>query len=113
MTQALTVLEDSVWVLERPIKVVEGESIVFTLEAWATITSTPTCVVYRNRSSTAVTSTVMPSGSHTYSGTTATLKPATAMVGGSTYTFAVTLAIGGDTRIRKFKVICQKDEATL
>jgi len=110
MTIAVTFLEDQNWAIESPIKVVEGESITIACTFWTTVTGTPTCAVYRNRSSTAVTSTVMPAGSVSVNVSVVTLKPATAMVGGSRYTFAVTATVSGNTRIKKFMAIVQKDE---
>lgn len=103
----LNVTADSPIAIESPVKLVEGESITFSLTFWDSVTSV-SCLVYRNN--TDVTSTVMPSGSTSVSGKVATLKPATALVGGARYVFSVTGTVAGNTRVRKFVAIVQKDE---
>lgn len=108
MSTAVTFLEEEVWAT-KTYSAVEGETITYACEFWDTATS-PSCKVYKNGSSTDYASVVMPSGSHSASGTTVTLKPATAMVGGARYVFAVTATVESNTRVKKFMVICQKDE---
>jgi hypothetical protein len=66
-----------------------------------TVTS-PSAKVYKN--GTEVTSTIMPAGSATASGNTATLKPVTALTGGEYYVVAVTATCDGDTRVVKFVI---------
>lgn len=102
----ITFQSDNVFAIESPIKLVEGESITFACTYWAAPT-TVSCLVYKNKSD--KTSTVMPSGSTSVSGLVATLKPATAMVGGR-YVFSVTATVAGETRVRKFMAIVGKDE---
>ena len=108
MTTSLTFLDEQNWAVESPINVVEGESITFNCTYWAAVTGTPTCVVYKNGRS--VTATVFPSGSISVNGTVVTLKPATGMLGGSRYVFAVTATVGSNTRVKKFMAIVQRDE---
>ena len=105
----LTALSDKIMCVESPVSVVEGETITFSVTFWGAATTSST-IVYRNQSSTAVTATIMPSGSQTESGNVVTLKPATAFTGGSRYIFAVTATVAGNVRVRKFMVICAKDE---
>ena len=104
----VTFQSDNVMAVESPVKLVEGESVTFTCTYWGTPTSV-SAKVYLNNSD--KTSTVMPSGSVSISGNVATLKPATAMVGGNRYVFAVTGTVASETRIRKFVAIVAKDEA--
>lgn len=106
----ITFQEDMVFGVESPVKLVEGETVTFTCTFWG-VPSSVSCAVYKNGGATAVTSTVMPSGSVTISGNTATLKPATAMTGGARYIFAVTGTVSSDVRVKKFMAIVQKDEA--
>lgn len=103
----ITFQDEKVWAVESPIRLVEGETVTFACSFWGDVTSV-SCVVYRNNTN--VTSTVMPSGSVSTSGKIATLKPATALVGGARYVFAVTGTVSGNVRIRKFQAIVQKDE---
>lgn len=107
----LSAKEGSAWANNRKAyEVVEGESITFSITySGATAVSSVSAKVYRR--TTDVTSSVMPSGSTSASGNVATLKPVTAMVGGNDYVVAVTATVDGNTRIKKFTIKCQKDEA--
>ena len=98
---------NEVFAVESPIRVVEGATVTFTCTYWGAVTS-PSAKVYRN--GTEVTSTVMPSGSTSVSGSVATLKPLTALVGGARYVVAVTGTVGGDIFVKKVEVICGRDE---
>lgn len=71
--------------------------------------TSPTAAVYKGR--TDVTSTVMPSGSHTVSGQVITLKPITALVGNSDYALMYTVTIAGNTEQRKIIIQCVDDKA--
>ena len=107
---SLNATEKAAFVLESPLTVVEGESITYSVTYLGITTcSSPTALVYRNGSND-VTSTVMPSGSHSAAGNVVTLKPATGMVGNANYVIAVTCTADGNTRVKKIKLIVQKDE---
>jgi hypothetical protein len=99
--------QDKDWARESPVNVVEGSTVTFACTYWGAVTS-PTAAVYRNNAT--VTSTVMPSGSHTASGAVATLKPATGLVGGARYVIAVTGTVAGDIHVKKIELIVSKDE---
>ena len=75
----------SLFILDSPIYQGENATVPYSITfPWATtVGSSPTVVVYKN--GTDVTSTAMPSGSHSASGKTLTLKPLTALLGGETY----------------------------
>lgn len=107
MSKAVTFTEAQVFAVESPLRVVEGSTITLACTFWGTVTS-PNATVYRNRQP--VTSTVMPSGSHSNSGKVATLKPITALVGGARYVVAVTGTISSDVWIKKVELICGRDE---
>ena len=107
MSKAITFTEKKEWAVESPIRVIEGSSLTLACTFWGAVTS-PSAAVYRNRQ--AVTSAVMPSGSHSASGSVATLKPLTALVGGARYVVAVTGTVAGDTWIKKVEVLVGKDE---
>lgn len=104
----VTFTQDREWAVQSPIKLVEGSTVTIACTfSWGAVTS-PNAAVYRNKAT--VTSTVMPSGSHTASGSVATLKPLTALVGGANYVIAVTGTVGGDVHVKKIEVIVSKDE---
>lgn len=98
-------------ILGSPIWALPGETVTLTITVEGTnAPSSPSATVYKGRSD--VTSTVMPSGSHTASGQVITLKPATAMVAGSDYAFIIQATVGGNTEQRKLIVQCVDDKAT-
>ena len=99
----LTFTDDSVYAVESPKDVVEGDSITLACTYWSAPT-TPSAVVYRN--GTNVTATVMPAGSASASGNVATLKPLTALVGGARYEVVVSATVSGDVRKKKCEFIC-------
>lgn len=103
----ITFQSDKVWAVESPVRLVEGETVTFACTFWGDVTIV-SCLVYRNNTN--ITSTVMPSGSVSTSGKIATLKPATAFVGGARYVFSVTGTVAGNVRIRKIQAVVQKDE---
>ena len=78
-----------------------GETIIYTLDANATgWTATPVIVgviVIDEDDGADVTSTVMPSGSHSVSGSVITLKPLTALTVDKTYQIKVKFTGGGNT----------------
>ena len=103
-----------VWVDEKEVDMVEGETITFAVEFKGAVSvSGPGATVYR--SGTDVTSTVMPSGSHTASSNVVTLKPLTAQSGdgGQEYVVAVSATVDGNSEIRKFQVNIHKVSKTL
>lgn len=91
----------------NPLRLIEGSTVTLACTYWGTVTS-PSVLVYRNRQD--VTSTVMPSGSHTVSGAVATLKPLTGLVGGSRYVVSVTGTVGGDVWVKKIECSVGRDE---
>jgi len=98
---------ESIFATESPIKAIEGSTITLACTFWAAVTS-PSAKVYRN--GTEVTSTVMPAGSASASGSVATLKPLTALVGGARYVVAVSGTVSGDIHVKKIEVIVGRDE---
>jgi len=111
----ITFISESAWAVESPIDAVAGDTIVFScgLRNMGTPTSSGTSAkCYRNKTDTS--STNFPSGSLTVSGTTITLKPLTALVGGNKYVVSVTIASSdGQVRVRKILVNVQKAERDL
>lgn len=107
---SLTATQEDAFVLNSPKTLVEGEGITYSITYLnATTCSSPSAIVYRNGNND-VTSTVMPSGSHSATGNVVTLKPITGLVGNATYIIAVTATVDGNTRVKKIKLIVQKDE---
>ena len=99
----LTALPNTPLVQESPVILVAGETRTFTVVfQGVTAVTSPSAIVYKGGAD--VSSTVMPSGSASASGNTATLKPLTALTAGETYVVAVTATCDGDTRIVKFVV---------
>ena len=105
MSKAITFIEEKIWAIESPLEILEGSSVTLSCTFWGTVTS-PDAAVTRNRQT--VTSTVMPSGSHTASGSVATLKPLTALVGGARYVITITGTVAGDTWKKKVEIKCGK-----
>ena len=95
----------SLWIVESPIEMVEGETITYSIEWLGTSSlSSPTATVKFNSQD--VTSTVMPSGSHSVSSNIQTLKPitaATAHVRGS-YIVTIQCTVDGNTEIRLLEI---------
>lgn len=88
-----------------------GETVTYNITVEGTNAPTsPTATVYKGRSD--VTSTVMPSGSHSASGQVITLKPVTALVSGVEYSVMVTATVAGNTEQRKLIIICADDKGT-
>ena len=105
----LNVTERDNWAVESPWASVAGETVTFTVTfLGATAATSPVATVYQNK--TDVTSTIMPSGSASASGNVVTLKPMTAMTGGKRYVVSVSATVDGNTRVKKFMVICQKGQ---
>lgn len=96
-----------VFVVESPIYQLNGETITYAIR-WegASSVSSPSATVYRGR--TDVTSTVMPSGSHSASGDVITLKPLTALTSGSRYAVVVSATVDSMTRVVKIMVLCPR-----
>jgi len=107
MTTNVNFTKDRVWAVESPLEFVEGSTVTLSCTYWSSVSS-PAATVYRNKAN--VTSTVMPSGTATASGSVSTLKPLTALVGGAEYVVAVTGTVSGDVWIKKIEIICSKDE---
>lgn len=98
-------MPDIPWVVETPEPVVEGSTITYSI-LWqgATSLSSATAYVYMNGSD--ITSTVMPSGSHTSSNNIQTLKPLAFQDGhgGNTYVVIAECVVDGNTDRVKFKI---------
>ena len=79
----------------------EAESVAYSIEyADYSSVSSPSVTVYRNGSD--VTSTVMPSGSHTVSNNVVTMKNLTALNGGDTYIISITVTVTGSQTIQRW-----------
>jgi len=106
--------DQETWVLEGPKVMREGETVTYSIN-WngATTIATPGAVVYKNSSD--VSAAVMPSGSHSVSGTMQTLKPVTipAGYGGSTIVVEAFCTVDGNTEKRGLQIKCLKPGATL
>ena len=107
MSASIDFTEKRPFATQSPLRVIEGSTITLACTFWGAVTS-PTATVYRRRAN--VTTTVMPSGSHTASGSVATLKPLTALAGGARYIVAVTGTVSGDVWIKKLEIIVGRDE---
>ena len=98
--------------IESPIAMIEGEIITYSL-TWqgASSLSSPTAVVYKDK--TDISSTAMASGSHSVSGNVQTLKPLTAITtdGGKIYVVVIKCTVDGNNEARKLIVKIIKDEA--
>ncbi len=96
------------------IKVVEGETKTYSIQ-WkrATSVSSATMVIYKG--TTDLTATLCPSGSITYSGNIATLKPIAFPVDGGTdtYKMAVTATVDGQTLVAEAQFKVSKKSAEL
>ena len=90
----------------------DDENIVYTITTTNRVTSpsSPTAVVYDVGTDTDVSSTVMPSGSHSVSGDIITLKGLTALTAGHTYRVEVKYTAGSSTYENYFIVKCLKLE---
>lgn len=111
MSKAITFTEEEAFAVEgqpsNPLRLIEGSTVTLACTFWGAVTS-PNAAVYRNRQN--VTSTVMPTGSHIASGSVATLKPLTALVGGARYVIAVTGTVSSDVWVKKIEVVVGRDE---
>ena len=103
---------EAIWILESPVHVVEGISIPFTITfPWATtVSASPTVEIYKDGSSTNTASTYMPSGSHSVSGNTLTMKNLTAVVPGK-YVLVINATVDGVADVWKLGVVVHKQEA--
>ena len=112
MTKAsLTFLQDDVWALQSPIKIVEGATIPFTgTFPWATtVTTGVTVEIYKDGSSTDTAGTYMPTGGHTTTGNTFTTKSMTSLVPGK-YVCVVNATVDSILDVWKWQVNVQKQE---
>lgn len=104
----LNIVPNTTRAAESPVRMVAGETRTFTLVfQGVTAVTNPSAAVYKGGTGSDLAGTVMPSGSHSASGNTATLKPLTSLTAGETYTVAVTATCDGDTRIVKFAVFAE------
>lgn len=88
-----------------PIWVYPGETVTITITVEGTnAPSSPSATVYKGR--TDVSSTNMPSGSHSVSGQVITLKPFTAGVGNADYSVIVIATVAGNVENRKLVIQC-------
>ena len=107
MSASITFTEKRPFVVESPLRVIEGSTVTLACTFWGAVTS-PSATVYLRRAN--VTTTVMPTGSHTASGSVATLKPLTALVGGSRYIVSVVGTVSGSIWVKKLEIVCGRDE---
>jgi len=70
--------------------------------------TSPTAIVYDESVDADVTSTVMPSGSHSAAGDVITLKPLTSLTKGHSYRVEVKFTVGSNIFERYFRVGCIK-----
>ena len=85
------------------------ETLVYTITTtnWESTPTTTTAVVYdESNKDTNVSTTVMPSGSHSEAADVITLKPLTALTVDHTYRVEVKFVIGSNTWECKFRVRC-------
>jgi hypothetical protein len=95
---------DTVWAIESPVTMVEGESRTFTVQfLGASSVSSPSVKAYHNKSD--VTSTLFPTNTPTASGDTVTLSPLEGIEGGETYVIVVTATVDSNTEIGKFQIV--------
>ena len=97
--------ESSVWLSESPISMIEGETITYNIIYLdATQIGLPSVIVYMDGDD--VTSTVMPTGEHSISGNSLTLKPLTACNGdgGNKYVLVIQAVVDGNTERRKLQI---------
>lgn len=106
----LVALRNQVMLSGSPVFMSPTETYTFTVTwPWATSLSSSTAAAFKVNGSD-VSSTLMPSGSHTASGNVQTLKPITAVTGGTTYVVNVTTTIdSGNVETRSFEIIVRKN----
>ena len=94
---AVQASSDSVWINEgRPVFQGENATIPWTVTwAYATTVSSPTVQVFKLGDTTDAASTYMPSGSHTTSGNSLTMKNLTVLVGGEDFIVAIQITVDG------------------
>jgi hypothetical protein len=86
--------KESLFLEESPIYQGAGATVPYSVTfPFATTVAAGTIAVYKNGAD--VTSTVMPSGSHSASGNVLTLKPLTALTGGETYLISIAATVDG------------------
>ena len=99
-------MNDEIWVIDSPIAMIEGESIVFAVEfIGATTVEVPSSEVYKNGA--AYSDQVQISGDrHQISGRSVVLKKITAKAGdgGATYIVVVSATVDGNDEKRKLKI---------
>ena len=104
--------KNDIWTYETPYPMIEGGSIPFTITFdWATtVGASPTVEIYKDGSSTNTASTYMPSGSHSVSGNTITMKNFTNVVPGK-YVLVINATVDGVADVWKHGVQVSKQEA--
>jgi len=87
-------MEETLWLVESPVYQGTEATVPYSIafEGVTTIAS-PSITVYKGGAD--VTSTVMPSGSHSTSGNVLTMKPLTALVNGSEYVISIVATADG------------------
>ena len=102
----------NVLLIESPIDMIEGETLTYSL-TWqgASSLSNPAVSVYKDGND--ITSSAMPSGSHSVFGNVQTLKPLTAgsSDGGKKYVVVIQCSVDGNTERRKLIVNVAKASA--
>lgn len=102
------------WIVEGKQYQGENASIPWSVSfPWATTVTVSTVKVFKKGTTTDIASTVMPSGSHSASGNTITLKPLTALTGGESYIISMTVSVDGVTDEWFMEVGALKEETGL
>jgi len=92
----ITVSPNSPWIIEGDQFQGENATIPWTIVfPWATTLASVTVQVFKEGSTADVAGTVMPSGSHSTTGNSLTMKPLTALTGGEWYILAIQITVDG------------------
>lgn len=84
------------WIIESPVTQGENATIPWTVTfPWATTLASATVQVFKKGTTTNIAGTVMPTGSHTTSGNSLTMKNLTALTGGESYIVAIQITVDG------------------
>lgn len=112
MARTVTFNQKDLQALESPVYAIETDSVTFSCNFWTTVSSVTAVTCYVNKQD--KTSTLMPSGSHSASGSVVTLKAlaisALTGAGGKRIIINVKVVINSDTITKQIVVIVRKDE---
>ena len=89
-------MTDSAWIIESPVTQGKNASIPWVVTfPWASTLASATVQVFKKGTTTDIAGTVMPSGSHSISGNSLTMKNLTALTGGESYIIAIQITVDG------------------